>query len=86
MTPSDRPSGLPPDPAKYDAERNSLARARGLDAPYIDGGEDADPEGSARESRLYGRLLLLMIVLIVGISLALTFIALATGHIGFDSP
>lgn len=83
-----RPDGaghLAPDPARYDEERNALARARGLDAPYIAGGEDADPDRSARDRRLYGRLLVLMIVLIVGTGLVLTFIALAGGHVGFDS-
>ena len=83
--PPDPPSRLPPDPARYDEERAALARARGLDAPYIAGGEDADPAGSARDRRIYGRLLILMIVLIVGTGLVLTFIALAGGHVGFDS-
>jgi hypothetical protein len=75
----------PPDPQQYDSERNTLARARGLAAPYIAGGEDADREKSAREARIYGRLLLLMILLIVGTSVALTFIAIALGYAGFDS-
>jgi hypothetical protein len=79
------PRPLPPDPSQYDTERNALARARGLAAPYIAGGEDADAEASRRESRIYGRLLILMILLIVGTSIALTIIAIALGYVGFDS-
>ncbi len=41
---------LRPDPERYDAARNALARARGLGAPYIAGGEDADPDSSDREN------------------------------------
>jgi hypothetical protein len=79
------PVRLPPDPGRYDEERNVLARARGLSAPYIAGGEDADPEGTRRTERLYGRLLLLMILAIVGTSLVLTIIAIALGYAGFGS-
>jgi hypothetical protein len=82
---SEPPRGLPPDPARYDAERNVLARARGLSAPYIAGGEDADPEGSRRTERLYGRLLLLMILAVVGTSIALTILAIVLGYAGFGS-
>jgi len=56
---------LPPDPEAYDTERNAHARARGLAAPYIAGGRDPQPEVGRNEDRLYGRLLLAMIVLIV---------------------
>ena len=77
---------MPSDPAQYDTERNTLARARGLAAPYIAGGEDADTEASRRETRIYGRLLLLMILLIVGASIALTLITIVLGYAGFDSP
>lgn len=56
---------LPPDPDKYDDPRAELARARGLDAPYIAGGEDPEPEAARREDRFYGRLLLIMVVAIV---------------------
>jgi len=56
---------LPPDPEKYDDPRAELARARGLDAPYIPGGEDPEPEAARREDRYYGRLLLIMVVAIV---------------------
>ncbi|HEY6056438.1 MAG TPA: hypothetical protein VIV06_00320 [Candidatus Limnocylindrales bacterium] len=47
------------------SERNQLARARGLSAPYIPGGEDPDPERTRRAERVYIRLLVLMVALIV---------------------
>ena len=52
---------LPPDPAAYDHPRAELARARGLDAPYIAGGHDPDPERGRLEERRLLRLLLLMV-------------------------
>ena len=61
--PADR--HLPPDPAAYDSERNALARARGLAAPYIAGGRDPEPETGRREERFYGRWLVAMVVVIV---------------------
>lgn len=59
------PGGLPPDPDKYDSPRAELARARGLEAPYIPGGEDPEPEAARREDRFYGRILVIMVVVIV---------------------
>jgi hypothetical protein len=56
---------LPPDPAAYDAPRARQARAKGLDAPYIGGGRDPEPEAGRREERFYGRLLVIMVVTIV---------------------
>jgi hypothetical protein len=56
---------LPPNPDLYDSPRAELARARGLDAPYISGGLDPDPETARREDRYYGRLLLIMVIVIV---------------------
>lgn len=54
------------DYARATTERNIAARARGLNAPYIPGGEDPDPDGTAaREHRLM-RLLLGMVLAIVG--------------------
>jgi hypothetical protein len=62
-----QPSGepLPPDPAAYDSPRAAQARAMGLAAPYIAGGRDPAPEAGRREERFYGRLLLIMVVVIV---------------------
>ena len=56
---------LPPDPERYDDPRAELARARGLEAPYIPGGEDPEPEAARREDRYYGRLLIAMVVAII---------------------
>jgi hypothetical protein len=56
---------IPPDPVEYDSERNVAARARGLDAPYIPGGRDPDPEPARREERFYLRLLIGMVIAIV---------------------
>ena len=58
-------TSLPPDPGAYDAERNAHARARGLSAPYITGGDDPDPGAGRAEERRLLRLLVLMVVGIV---------------------
>ena len=68
---------LPPDPDLYDSPRAEMARARGLKAPYIAGGEDPDPAAALEADRRYGRLLLTMVIVIVlagfvvGIAIAL---------------
>jgi hypothetical protein len=49
----------------YDSDRARIARAKGLEAPYIAGGRDPDPEPGLREERFYGRLLLIMVVVII---------------------
>jgi hypothetical protein len=66
---------LPPDPAEYDSERNALARARGLTAPYIAGGRDPEPEEGLREERRLLRLLLLMVGVIIAGGFVLGIIA-----------
>jgi hypothetical protein len=73
---------LPPDPAAYDSERNASARARGLKAPYIAGGRDPDPEVGRREERFYGRLLVVMVVVIVLAGFVLGIIANVVGVLG----
>ena len=60
----ERPT-LPPDPAAYDHPRAELARAKGLEAPYIPGGTDPDPEAGRREERRLLRLLVVMVVVVV---------------------
>ena len=71
-------SELRPDPESYDDPRNSRARAKGLQAPYIAGGNDPDPGPGLAEERRYGRLLALMVLSIVGAGFAIgTFLALA---------
>jgi hypothetical protein len=81
VTGEDAPTDdLPPDPDKYDSPRAQLARARGLEAPYIPGGEDPEPETAEREDRYYGRLLVIMVVVIVTAGFVLGIIAnLITG-------
>lgn len=56
---------LPPDPAAYDSERATLARQRGLSAPYIAGGRDPEPDKGQREERFYLRLLVAMVVILI---------------------
>ncbi|HET7028332.1 MAG TPA: hypothetical protein VFI28_11630 [Candidatus Limnocylindrales bacterium] len=75
---------LPPDPAAYDDPRAELARRRGLAAPYIAGGRDPDPADGLREERVYGRLLLIMVIAILGITLILTIAAIALGAFGYS--
>jgi hypothetical protein len=71
---------LPPDPVEYDSNRARIARAKGLDAPYIAGGRDPDPEPGLREERYYGRLLVFMVVTLIlaGFVLGVALV-LATG-------
>ncbi len=72
-----RPASLPADPAEYDSARARIARAKGLEAPYIVGGRDPDPEPGLREERYYGKLLVAMVAglilagFVVGIAIAL---------------
>ncbi len=77
LAPEPRDGRPAPDP------RAELARARGLDAPSIPGGEDPDPEAGLREERFYGRLLLLMVVAVVGSAFVLTVITIALGGFGY---
>lgn len=58
-------TALPVDPEAYDSPRATQARARGLAAPYIAGGEDPNPERTRREERRYRILLVAMIVAVV---------------------
>lgn len=60
-----RAERLPADPAAYDSPRASIARERGLSAPYIAGGRDPDPAAGQRQERFYSRLLIAMVVILV---------------------
>jgi hypothetical protein len=60
-----RPGVLPADPVAYDSPRARIARAKGLEAPYIAGGKDPDPEPGLREERYYGTLLVWMVVALI---------------------
>jgi hypothetical protein len=59
------PPALPPDPVAYDSPRAVRAREKGLQAPYIAGGNDPDPAAGIAQDRRYVRLLLAMAVVIV---------------------
>jgi len=73
-----RPAALPADPAAYDSPRARIARAKGLEAPYIAGGLDPDPDAGLAEERHYGKLLIWMVAglmfggFIIGIAIAVT--------------
>ena len=63
--PDGAPQALPADPEAYDSPRAVQARARGLAAPYIAGGEDPDLEVTRRQERRYRGALVVMIVVVV---------------------
>ena len=66
MTETIPPASEPPiDQERYDSPRAELARARGLSAPYISGGEDPNPGPGLEVDRRFGRLLLIMVIGIV---------------------
>ena len=73
---------LPPDPEAYDSPRAELARARGLQAPYIAGGRDPDPAKGRREERFYGRLLIAMVLVIALGAFVLGFLIDFAGNLG----
>ena len=83
IDPANRPSQLPPDPAAYDSPRARLARKKGLEAPYIAGGDDPQPEHGRREERYYVRLLMAMVIgLVLGGFVMGVAIAVMTGGLG----
>ena len=65
---------LPPDPAKYDEYRNVAARRRGLEQPYIAGGNDPQLDETLRRERPYLRILIAMVVIIVLVGFVLGFL------------
>lgn len=81
MTDTSAPlADLPPDPAEYDSARAQIARAKGLEAPYIAGGLDPDPGPGLEEERHYGKLLLAMVLaLILGGFVFGVLLTIATG-------
>lgn len=70
-----------PDPDEYDSPRATQARARGLAAPYIAGGDDPDIEAARREERRYVRILVAMIVIVIAAGFVLGIVAKL---LGFD--
>ena len=69
------PAPIQPDPEAYDSPRAVQARARGLAAPYIAGGEDPDLATTERRERPYLRLLIAMVVVVVLAGFVLGIIA-----------
>jgi hypothetical protein len=63
--PDPAPVDLPPDPVAYDSPRAVRARQKGLQAPYIAGGNDPDPAAGLAQDRRYGKLLVAMAVAII---------------------
>ena len=64
-TPPRPRTDLPPDPDAYDSPRSVRARAKGLEAPYIAGGQAPDAPAARAEERRLWRLLVVMVVVIV---------------------
>ena len=80
--PANRSPQLPPNPEAYDSPRARLAREKGLEAPYIAGGEDPQPESGRREERYYGRLLIAMVIgLVLGGFVMGIVVAVMTGSL-----
>lgn len=79
--PTDRAPTAPaltPDPERYDSARDRRARAKGLPAPYIAGGDDPDLAARLVEERRLSRLLIAMVATIVGAGFIIgTILALA---------
>ena len=75
-------SELPADPARYDSPRAVAARRRGLEAPYIPGGDDPElAETLERESR-DTRLLIGMAITIVLMGFVLGIVGALVGLSG----
>jgi len=83
--PEPEPEPVPdPDPDRYDAPRAVQARARGLKAPYIAGGEDPDIEVTQRRERRYLRWLVAMIIVVVLAGFVLGILANLVGIRGLN--
>ena len=74
-TPPRPRTDLPPDPAAYDSPRSQRARQKGLEAPYISGGEAPDAARARAEERRLGRILLVMVIVIISAGFVLGAIA-----------
>ena len=74
-TPTPAAPSLPPDPVQYDAVRNEHARKRGLQQPYIAGGDDPELPETLERERPYVRILVAMIVAIVALGFVMGIVA-----------
>lgn len=70
---------LPPDPVQYDAPRNVMARRKGLEQPYITGGEDPELPATLAYELPYVRILVGMVAVIVIGGFVLGFIGAILG-------
>lgn len=77
-TPDGPGRGFPGFPAGDPRQRPLAERPRGLDAPPPPGGTDPEMADTLARERPYVRLLIAMVAIIVGGSLLLTFLALAS--------
>ena len=73
------PTPLPPDPVQYDATRNVIARRKGLEQPYIVGGQDPDLPDTLRKERPYVQVLFWMVAVIIALGFVLGFIGAIIG-------
>lgn len=76
------PHPPPADPDTYDSPRAVRARAKGLDAPYIAGGDDPHPAAGQAEERRYWRLLIGMVLTIVASGFVIGTIIALVGAAG----
>ena len=70
------------DPAAYDSPRAQRAREKGLEAPYITGGEAPDEAHARAEERRLGRILLIMVVVIISAGFVLGAVVALLGPAG----
>jgi hypothetical protein len=78
-TPTPSRATLPPDPAAYDAPRNEIARRKGLEQPYIAGGDDPELQETLRRERPYVQILVWMVAIIIAMGFVLGFIGALIG-------
>jgi len=78
-------SDLPADPARYDSPRAVAARRRGLEAPYIPGGEDPDLARTLQREERDKRLLIGMAIAIVLMGFVLGILGALIGLTGLVS-
>ncbi len=76
------PGPLPPNPTAYDSPRAVRARAKGLEAPYIAGGDDPDPAAGRAEERRYWRILVAMVAIILASGFVIGTILALVGPAG----
>ena len=72
-------AALPPDPVQYDEPRNVMARRKGLEQPYIAGGNDPEIEETLRRERPYVQILIWMVVILIAMGFVLGMIGAIIG-------